>query len=182
MAESQNLTPKQQKFCEEYLIDLNATQAAIRAGYSEDSARQIGSDTLSKAYIQDYINIRQKEISDKLKLTQERILQEYSKIAFFDIRNAFDDEGRLKNIQDLDDGTAGAIAGIESLDEIETMGEETFKSGTLRKIKVWDKRAALDSICKVLGLNAPEKHDLSTLGQPLNQPMAKLPDGTELPL
>lgn len=177
------LTPKQIKFCEEYLIDSNATQAAIRAGYSEDTAGVIGHENLKKPYIKEYINVRQKELVDKLKLTQERILQEYSKIAFFDIRNAFDDEGRLRNLQDLDDQTAGAIAGIESLDEIETQGEETFKSGTLRKIKVWDKRAALDSICKVLGFNAPEKHDLSTLGESLNKrPKAKLPDGTELEL
>jgi phage terminase small subunit len=61
------MTDKQKKFCEEYLIDLNATQAAIRAGYSEDSARQIGTDTLSKTYIRKYID-EQLEIGNQQRI------------------------------------------------------------------------------------------------------------------
>lgn len=75
------MTPKEQKFCEEYLIDLNATQAAIRAGYSEDSARQIGSENLSKPYIQEEISKRRSELSQKTGLSQEWVLNRFKDIS-----------------------------------------------------------------------------------------------------
>ena len=76
------LTPKQKKFVGEYLIDLNATQAAIRAGYSEKTARQIASEYLSKPNIQAEIQRRQAKYQSKLEITQEKILQELAAIAF----------------------------------------------------------------------------------------------------
>lgn len=71
MDEPTTLTAKQQRFVEEYLIDLNATQAAIRAGYSAETARQIGSENLSKPYIAAAIAERQAKVSAKLGLTLE---------------------------------------------------------------------------------------------------------------
>ena len=64
-----NLTPKQQRFVEEYLIDLNATQAAIRSGYSEKTARKIGSENLTKLDIQEAIQEAQESLSNKTQLT-----------------------------------------------------------------------------------------------------------------
>lgn len=68
------LTDRQAIFCKEYLIDLNATQSAIRAGYSEDSARQLGSDTLSKVYIQAEIQKLMTERSKKVEITAEYVI------------------------------------------------------------------------------------------------------------
>lgn len=154
------LTGKRLLFCDEYLIDLNATQAAIRAGYSVKTARSQANELLTKPDIQAYIAEKRKALADKLDISQERVLKEYAAIAFLDIRKVFDSEGRLKPMQELDDETARAIASIESYEEIERAGEETFVAGMNRKVKMWDKRAALDSICKVLGYNAPEKKDV----------------------
>lgn len=70
------LNPKQTRFVEEYLIDFNATQAAIRAGYSEKTARAIGQENLTKPYIQAEIAKRTKVTSEKLQITQEQIIQE----------------------------------------------------------------------------------------------------------
>ena len=69
------LTDKQKRFCQEYVIDNNATQAAIRAGYSEDTARQIGSENLSKLYISDYIAELRKEKSEELNITLNDMLK-----------------------------------------------------------------------------------------------------------
>lgn len=69
------LTAKQQRFCDEYLIDLNATQAAIRAGYSKKSARQIADENLSKHYIREYIDARMAEKQSKLIADQDEVLQ-----------------------------------------------------------------------------------------------------------
>lgn len=76
------LTDKQRKFCDEYLIDLNATQAAIRAGYSEKTAYRIGADNLRKPQIEEYISKRQKELSRSTEITQEKVIKELAFIAF----------------------------------------------------------------------------------------------------
>ena len=76
------LTDKQKRFCEEYLIDLNATQAAIRAGFSEKTAYRTGADNLRKPQIEEYIAKRQKELSRSTEITQERVIKELALIAF----------------------------------------------------------------------------------------------------
>ena len=70
-----NLTPKQQRFVEEYLIDLNATQAAIRAGYSEKTAKEIGSENLTKPNIAKAIAEAQEKLSNKTQVTVEMVVQ-----------------------------------------------------------------------------------------------------------
>lgn len=69
------LTAKQQRFCDEYLIDLNATQAAIRAGYSEKTARVIGQENLTKPVIKEYIEKRMKEKETALIADQDEVLK-----------------------------------------------------------------------------------------------------------
>lgn len=76
------LTPKQIKFIDEYLIDLNATQAAIRAGYSKKTAQRIGSENLSKPLLQEEIQKRRNKLQTKCEITQERVLRELAAIAF----------------------------------------------------------------------------------------------------
>lgn len=75
------LTDKQQRFCEEYLIDLNATQAAVRAGYSEKTANREGSRLLSKVDIQEQIFALRANISDKLALNVEWVLTRLKEIS-----------------------------------------------------------------------------------------------------
>lgn len=70
-----NLTPKQQRFVDEYLIDLNATQAAIRAGYSEKTAKEIGSENLTKPNIAKAIQEAQENLSNKTQLTVDMVVQ-----------------------------------------------------------------------------------------------------------
>ena len=70
-----NLTPKQQRFVEEYLIDLNATQSAIRAGYSEKTAKEIGSENLTKPNIAKAIQEAQESLSNKTQLTVDIVVQ-----------------------------------------------------------------------------------------------------------
>jgi len=75
-----NLTPKQQRFVEEYLIDLNATQAAIRAGYSEKTAKSIGQENLTKPDIQKEIEEAQSKLSERTGITQEYVLNNIQKV------------------------------------------------------------------------------------------------------
>lgn len=76
------MTAKQQRFCDEYLIDLNATQAAIRAGYSEKTANEQGARLLAKVSIQTYIQERKQDRVERTEITQDMVLKELALIAF----------------------------------------------------------------------------------------------------
>ncbi len=158
-----NLTDKQKRFCDEYLANgMNATQAAISAGYSEKTARSIAQENLTKHDIQTYISERQNKVSNKLEVTQERVIKELAKIAFGDIKNLFDDDGQLRPISELEDEVSASIAGIETAEENQAVAEETFKSVKVRKVKGWDKLKALDMLSKHLGLYEKDNEQKST--------------------
>mgnify|MGYP002604817483 CR=1 FL=1 len=74
------MTEKQKRFCDEYLIDLNATQAAIRSGYSAKTAKQIGQQNLTKLDIQEYINKRLAEKEAELIADQDEILRTLTRV------------------------------------------------------------------------------------------------------
>lgn len=76
------LTAKQQRFCDEYLIDLNATQAAIRAGYSEKTATEQGARLLTNVKVQEYIQERKQDRVERTEITQDMVLKELAIIAF----------------------------------------------------------------------------------------------------
>lgn len=75
MMATNKMTAKQKMFCDEYLIDLNATQAAIRAGYSKKSAKQVANENLTKPYLKKYIEERMKEKEDSLIAKQDEVLK-----------------------------------------------------------------------------------------------------------
>ena len=76
------MTARQQRFCDEYLIDLNATQAAIRAGYSEKRASEQAYQLLQKTTVQDYIRKKKMERIERTEITQDMVLRELALIAF----------------------------------------------------------------------------------------------------
>jgi len=141
------MPPKQQKFVKEYLVDLNAKQAAIRAGYSKKTAEVIGWQLLKKTLVQEAIQAARDRIEKKTDITIEKCLKEYAKIAFLNIKEAFNDDGTIKGIHEIPDNVAEAIAGLET-SNIKT---DDGKFGTLHKIKISDKKGALDSIMRHLG-------------------------------
>lgn len=97
------LTQKQQRFVEEYLIDLNATQAAIRAGYSVKTANEQGSQNLAKLSIQTAIAEAMAERSKRTGVNQDRVVQELARIAFVKMTDIVDAEGRIKESATDDD-------------------------------------------------------------------------------
>lgn len=86
MITMQELTDRQARFCEEYLIDLNATQAAIRAGYSEKTANRIASELLSKLDIQEKIAELKAERAKRTEMTQDSVIQELAAVARAEIK------------------------------------------------------------------------------------------------
>lgn len=147
------LSPKQARFVEEYLIDLNATAAARRAGYSEKMADKIGSQLLGKTRVAEAIQVAMAERSKRTGITADRVLAEYAKLAFLDPRRFYDATGNLIPVHKLPEDVAAALAGMDVVTERsgkDADGAPEFS--TVRKIKFTDKKAALDSVARHLGM------------------------------
>lgn len=142
------LSDKQRRFVEEYLVDLNATQAAIRAGYSEKTAGKIGSENLQKLDIQNAITEAQNARSRRTQITQDRVLQEFAKIGFSDIRSLFTEGGNLRSLGDLDADAAAALSSVEVVTKNLGDGEVEY----VHKIKMWDKVGSLTQMGRHLGM------------------------------
>tara|TARA_Y100001947_G_scaffold152089_1_gene153197 strand:- start:5951 stop:6466 length:516 start_codon:yes stop_codon:yes gene_type:complete len=155
MATDKPLTDKQERFCQEYMVDMNGTQAALRAGYSENSACEIASENLRKPQIQARLTELRSKLMSKLEITQERVMQEYARIGFSDLRKMLSPNGHLINPQDWDDDTAAAIASLEIVAKPTQDGESAPEY--VHKIKLWDKKGALDSMSRALGIFEKEE-------------------------
>lgn len=145
MAKKDNLTVKQRMFVEEYLIDLNATQAAIRAGYSAKTADQQGSRMLANVKVQQAIAERMAERSKRTGVNQDRVVLELSKIAFLKMTDVVDRNGAIKQDASEDD-----LACIESIKYKESDNE--YGGSVEREVKVASKLKALELLGKHLGM------------------------------
>lgn len=147
-----SLTARQQRFVDEYLCDLNATQAAIRSGYSKKTAEWIGPQLLTKSHVAAAVAERMKARGERTAITADRALLEAARLALFDPRKLFNDDGSPKGIHELDDDTAAAVAGIEVLEQFEGSGKDRVFVGYLKKYKIADKNSALEKLFKHHGL------------------------------
>jgi phage terminase small subunit len=146
------LNDKQTRFLQEYLIDYNATQAAIRAGYSKKTSYSTSFQILQKSESQDYLAKRKQKISDTLEITATRIKQELARIGFGDAREFFDEEGNLIPIHKLSDDAAASIAGMDVEEIYEFIGGVKANIGRVKKIKRYDKVKALELLGKTEGI------------------------------
>ena len=141
------LTDKQSRFCEEYMIDLNATQAAIRAGYSEKTAYSIGCENLIKPDLQNRIQELKKEITERNAISVDTVVDQLTKILNISVKDCYDENGNLKSVENLADETAYAISEV-SHDEIYA---DKNIIGRTTKYKYHDKLKAADMLLKILG-------------------------------
>ena len=150
------LNERQEKFCREYLLDLNATQAAIRAGYSETSAGTIGFENMRKhaivARIQELVGKR----NARLEITTDRILAEYARIGFASVgtftsvTSAGDPYMDLSKVGEDD---WAAISEVQTEDYVDGRGEDA-RSVKKVKVKMHDKLRALDAMAKHVGIGS----------------------------
>ena len=142
-----NLTPKQQRFVEEYLIDLNATQAAIRAGYSEKTANEIGAENLAKPSIAKAIQDALKERSERVQIDADYVLKRLVEIDQMDVLDIMEDDGNVKPLRDWPKIWRQYISNIETISMDD--GE-----GWLKKIKWPDKVKNLELLGKHISVGA----------------------------
>ena len=151
-SEIKALTPKQTAFVEEYLKDLNATQAAIRAGYSEKTAHSIGQENLTKPEIAAAIENAKAERSKRTKIDADWLLTRLAEEADADIGDIIDESGALKPIKQWPKiFRQGLVAGID-VSQIKT--EDGGSMGEVVKIKLADRNAKLKMIGDHIGVQA----------------------------
>ena len=141
------LSAKQQRFVDEYMVDLNATQAAIRAGYSKRTARAIGCENLTKPNIRMEIQARLRQSEDKARLDRERAIEGLKGIVRADIRQLFDQDGRLLPPESWPEGIAPAVRLYESK-VTGTPGTKNCRRVT--RIALKDKVRALSTLLEYL--------------------------------
>lgn len=140
------LTKKQQLFVDEYLIDLNATQAAIRAGYSPETATVIGCENLKKPNIKSEIDRALAIRSRRTGVNQDRVIRELAKIAFVDASDVINmDAATVKGDANRDDTSAIASVKVKTI---------PMEDGNIveREVKLYDKLKALELLGKHLGM------------------------------
>lgn len=146
------LEPRQRAFVAEYVRDFNATQAAIRAGYTARTANRQGARLLSNDRIGVEIAKAVDKRAKRTEVTADRVVRELARIGFSDLRWMFREDGSLKPPGEWDDEAAAAVASIEVEEIFEGRGADRKLVGYLKKIRLWDKNRALDVLSKHTGV------------------------------
>lgn len=148
------LNPRQQRFCQEYIVDLNGTQAAIRAGYKEKNAAVVASQNLNKLNIQDKIQELQIERSKRTEITADDVIKELAKLGFsnmMDYITTQPDGSCFTDLSKLTRDQSAAISEITTDEYVEGRGEDSRLIKKI-KLKLHDKVSALEKIGRHLGM------------------------------
>lgn len=149
------LTPKQRRFVEEYLLDMNATKAAIRAGYSKQTANQQGPRLLENQDVRNAIDASKAKRSEKLEVDSEYVLRRLVEECEADLADLYTDVGDLKPIEDWPEvWRRGLVAGVEVEALFEGHGEQRKQIGYVKRVRLSDRLRRLELIGKHIRVNA----------------------------
>ena len=148
------MTPKQEAFVREYLIDLNATQAAIRAGYSEKTANEQGSRLLADVSVRSAIEAAKAARSERTEISADWVLRTLAEEKTADLADLYDEHGTMKPIKDWPLAfRRGVVVGVETVEEFVGVGEDR-KPIQIRKIKMTDRTKHIELIGKHVRVQA----------------------------
>lgn len=172
------LTPKQQRFIEEYLVDLNGTQAAIRAGYSAKGAKVQAVRLLTNANVSAAVTAAKMARSEKTKIDAEWVLNRLAADATADLAELYDEHGNLKPIREWPMVfRTGLVAGIEVEELFEGRGQDRVAIGNVRKIKLLDRTKVVELVGKHVDVSAFKEATAPTnVNVTLNAPTYRIVD------
>ena len=145
MSKEKKLTDKQEAFCQEYLIDLNATQAAIRAGYSEKTAASMGQQNLIKLEITKRLHELKAKRSEKTQIDANYVLNRLAEIDSMDVADILESDGSVKPINEWPKVWRQTVSGVDVSSDGEVI---------LKKVKWPDKVKNLELLGKHVGVQA----------------------------
>lgn len=173
------LTPKQQRFCEEYLVDLNGTQAAIRAGYAPKGADVTASKLLGNPKVERVINAHKLERSERTQIDADWVLKRLAVEADADLADLYHPEtGDLLPVKDWPKiWRQGLVAGLEIEALFEGHGDDRIQIGHTKKLRLSDRVRRLELIGKHVKVNAFQEQvavkGLDTLADRLERAMKR---------
>jgi len=144
------LTPKQARFAQEYLIDMNGAQAAIRSGYSAKTAKEIAARLLTNVNVSSALEKARASLAARTEITQERVLKELARMGFSDVRSIFTPDGGLRSPTEMNDEEAAAIQSVKVITRRVPGNEKHVEQ--VHEIKMADKLGALTQIGRHLGM------------------------------
>lgn len=160
-----NLNDRQELFCLEYMKDLNATQAAIRAGYSEDSAGSIGFENLKKPEIQNRIAELLEERNNAVKVDAQYVLKRLVEIDQMDVKDILNEDGTIKPILEWPKSWRTTLSGMD----ITELSNDGDVEAILKKIKWPDKVRNLELLGKHVDVSAfVDKQEVNMIINPLD--------------
>lgn len=159
------LTQKQRLFVDEYLIDLNATQAAIRAGYSKRTAGQIGDENLKKPQIAQAIKAAMDSRNKRAQVNADYVLNRLVEIDQLDVLDILRDDMSFKPLSEWPKAWRQYLVGFDIAEMFEGQGEDRSMVGLMKKIKWPDKVKNLELLGKHVNVNAfRDQIDLNVIG------------------
>jgi phage terminase small subunit len=159
--EDKEITPREERFCYEYVLHLNAAKAAVLAGYSENSARSKGCQLLTKVNVQNRIKHLQGNLAATAEISALRVLKEHEKIAFSNAGQLREGWIALKEFGELTEDQLACIQEVSSRQTKRVDGEGGMVLEEWVKVKLYDKQKSLDSIKAMLGFDAPERQEIT---------------------
>lgn len=159
-----SLSNREERFCYEYVLHLNATKAAINAGYKGTAVRVTASRLLSKANIQSKINQLKENLAETAQISALKVIQEHQKIAFSSIAHLHQNWVERTDFEKLTEEQKASIKSISTKVMKRNIGTSDCPEIVdieCVKIELYDKQKSLDSITQMLGYNAPTKHELT---------------------
>jgi phage terminase small subunit len=146
------LTPKIKRFCEEFIKDLNGTQAAIRAGYSKKTANEQAARLLANVSVQNYLSELKKTLSDKNEGLAQQVIDELKKVGFSNIHDYITQDNEIKDLTTITRDKAAAVESIKkTVTEFSGGGEAPGKKTSVQ-FKLYDKISALEKLGRHLGI------------------------------
>lgn len=158
------LTDKQERFCREYVVDLNGKQAAIRTGYSEDTAENQASRLLSNVKVSEFIKKLQLEISDELGIKAVDVVRELWALGKYSVKDFVKEDNNIKQLSEMERQTLIPVVGIK-VTERTTSGDWGSETVVTTDLKLSDKISALEKVGKHLGVF--EKDNIQKKQSPL---------------
>ena len=144
-------TPKQARFAELYLISMNATKAAIGAGYSKHTASQLGYKLVQKSSVQCRIDQEITARSERTHMDQDWVLERLANLIDLDLLDLFDKYGKMRRLDEIPEDTRKLLAGLETFEEFQNLrGSGAELIGYTKKIKVPDKLKAIELVMRNL--------------------------------
>lgn len=164
MPQAKRLNRFQRRFAQKVALGMRASQAVVECGWKGTQPRTKAARLMALPHVREYVKKLEDDALATAGITRAQIAQELGRIAFADPRKILNGEGGMKPLNEIDNDTAAAIAGLDVEELFEGRGEDREQIGVVRKVKLWNKREALSELAAIAGMKRSEQQNAQPVG------------------